>query len=103
MPVTSVALPHDTALYEDDAAISHDELTALALAADPSVPLSTDATPLDIGGGGGMEFLPGWYMPPVLRSSSRRWHRWAIIAVIVAFLAIDAFGLCSTYGPLTAA
>ena len=83
--------------------LSDDELTALALAADPDQPLDADAVPMDVGGSGGISFLPGWYMPPVLRSGNKRWHRWAVIAVILAFLAIDAFGLCSTYGPLTLA
>ena len=87
----------------DDAPLSDEELEALAMAADPTEALADDAVPLDLSSAGGIDFLPGWYMPPVLRSASRRWHRWAIVAVIVAFLAIDAFGLCSTFGPLTAA
>ncbi len=86
-----------------DRGFSDAELEALALAADPSEALAADAVPLDLSPRGALEFLPGWYMPPVVRSTSRRWHRWAIVAVIVAFLAIDAFGLCATFGPLTAA
>jgi hypothetical protein len=29
-----------------------------------------------------------------------RWWRWIAVAIIVAFLAIDAYGLCSTYGEI---
>ena len=36
-------------------------------------------------------------MSAVIRSSAR-WHRPLIFAVIAAFVIIDAFGLCSTYG-----
>lgn len=95
--------PETVAADGDDPAWTDEELTALALAADPEEALGADAVPVDLGMGGGVSFLPSWYMPPVIRSSSKRWHRWAVIAVIVAFLAIDAFGLCSTYGPLTLA
>jgi len=46
------------------------------------------------------QLLPQWYMPPPMAGalSARRWWRWVAIAIIVAFLAIDAYGLCSTYG-----
>jgi hypothetical protein len=44
--------------------------------------------------------LPSWYQPAPMR---RRvlltgWPRRVAILTIVAFIAIDAFGLCSTYG-----
>ena len=44
--------------------------------------------------------LPDWYMPaPAERTTPLpRWVRWVAIAIIAAFLAIDAVGLCSTYG-----
>lgn len=83
--------------------ISDEELTALALEADPTAPVPADAVPLELYTPGMPAFLPSWYMPPVMRYGSRRWHRWAIAAVIVAFITIDLFGLCSTYGPLSAA
>jgi hypothetical protein len=77
------------------------ELTALALEADPDAPLADDAVPLTgpfvIGGGA----LPLWYMPPVARRAKRRWTAPLVIAVIGAFLLIDAMGLCNTYGLLS--
>jgi hypothetical protein len=44
--------------------------------------------------------LPEWYQPAPMRR--RRlltgWQRHVVIGTVVAFIAIDAFGLCSTYG-----
>ncbi|MGH3600728.1 MAG: hypothetical protein ACRDQH_10690 [Pseudonocardiaceae bacterium] len=88
--------------FEDDT-ISEAELTELAMSADPTVPLAADAVPLDLHGDESAGFVPSWYMPPVMLRTSKRWHRWAIAAIIVAFITIDMFGLCSTYGPLRAA
>jgi hypothetical protein len=86
----------------DDAAFTA-ELTELALAADPSAPLPDDAVPLDLRPPSAGGLLPSWYMPPVmLRGSSRR-LRFVIGAIILAFITIELFGLCSTYGPLVAA
>jgi hypothetical protein len=77
------------------------ELTALALGTNTLEPLSDDAEqmmgPLVIGGGA----LPLWYMPPVVRRAQRRWAAPAVIAVVAAFLLIDAMGLCNTYGLLS--
>jgi hypothetical protein len=44
--------------------------------------------------------LPEWYMPaPMERTTPLpRWWRWVAIAIIAAFVAINAYGLCSTYG-----
>lgn len=86
-----------------DGEFSDDELTALALAADADKPLSPDAIPLDmyeaqLGG-----FLPDWYMPPVMARRVRRWRVPAVWVIIAAFLLVDAFGLCITYGQLVAA
>jgi hypothetical protein len=76
------------------------ELTALALAADPDVPLDEDAVPLtsygDQSGGG----LPEWYMPAVTARRGRRGRTAVVLAIVVAFLVIEAVGLCSTYGQL---
>jgi hypothetical protein len=33
----------------------------------------------------------------------RRWKRVVVLVVIVIFLAIDAYGLCNTYGSITIA
>lgn len=91
----------DSAVYElDDSPISDEELTALALAADPDAVAGNDAIPLrdpalgDIPG-----LLPAWYMPSATASRPLRgWRRRVVWLVVVSFLLINAYGLCSTYG-----
>jgi hypothetical protein len=78
--------------------ISDEELTALALAADPDEPLAADAVPLADYLAHVFDPLPGWYMAPVMARHSGRRRQMVILAVIGAFLLIEAFGLCSTYG-----
>ena len=78
--------------------ISDEELTALALAADPDEPLAADAVPLADYLADVFDPLPGWYMAPVMARHSGRRRQMVILAVIGAFLLIEAFGLCSTYG-----
>ena len=84
--------------------ISDDELTALALAADPDTPLPDDAVSFwDVAELQSKPLLPGWYMPAPLALGVRTrspWTRAIVLLLIVAFLAIDAYGLCSTYGPI---
>lgn len=84
-----------------DEPLTDAELTALALGTDPLEPLPDDTAamtgPLVIGGGA----LPLWYMPPVARRARRRWAAPVVIAVVAAFLLIDAMGLCNTYGLLS--
>jgi hypothetical protein len=81
--------------------MTDDELTALALAADVDAPIDREAIPLseylhanDDG------LLPDWYMPGPMPGARRLrgWRRRVAILVIVAFVLIDAYGLCSTYG-----
>jgi hypothetical protein len=84
-----------------DAPISDEELTALALAADADTPLPDDAVPLT--GDGGADLLPAWYMPaPAGGAWSARpaWLRWVVLLIVASFLAINAYGLCTTYGPV---
>jgi hypothetical protein len=82
---------------DDDAgSVSDAELTALALAADPATPLSKDATAWT--GATGAGGLPAWYMPRPTARSINGVARIAIVAVVVGFLIIDAFGLCITSG-----
>lgn len=83
----------------DEVVVTDDELTAMALAADPNQPLSNDALPIGVYFAQLPSPLPQWYMPPAMA----RHHRWwwpVVLGVAAAFLVIDAFGLCSTYGPL---
>jgi hypothetical protein len=79
-------------------AISDEELTAEALAAEPEA-LSDDAVPWS-GADGTIDLLPSWYMPAPMPGGRRLdgWRRRLALIVIVAFLAINAAGLCSTYG-----
>jgi hypothetical protein len=81
--------------------ISDEELTELALAADPDAPLSADAVPFHVHLAQFAAPLPLWYMPPVARSGGRRWKTPVVLAVVAAFLLIDALGLCNTYGVLS--
>ena len=86
-----------------DTSISDDELAALAMAADPDIALGVDATCLwDLQGFAPETNLPTWYMSaPMARTQVvRGWRRRAIVLVIAAFLTIDMYGLCNTYGDL---
>jgi hypothetical protein len=87
----------------DEGDFTDAELTILALAADPDQRVDPDAIPFTAGTAGGDKLLPSWYMPtPMARLRSRR--RTAVVVVIVlAFLLIEALGLCITYGQLVVA
>jgi hypothetical protein len=76
--------------------ISDDELTALAMAADPDAPIDDDATPWT-GDDGRSELLPAWYMPVAVTSGRRR-HRVVVAVIIGALLVVNGAGLCVTYG-----
>lgn len=82
---------------------SDEELTALALAADPDGPIAEGAVPIGIHLAQLGAALPLWYMPPAVRQGGRRWKAPFVIAVVAAFLLIDAAGLCNTYGILSLA
>lgn len=76
------------------------ELVELALAADPDVPLDPEAVPIGVYLGVQPGLLPDWYMPaPTLRRAGA-WRRPVVLAVVAAFVIIEALGLCSTFGPL---
>jgi hypothetical protein len=86
--------------WSDDEPISDDELTALALAADPGQPVDDDALPIDVYLRDTSSSLPQWYMAPVMARCTGRLGRAVILTVVSAFLLIEAFGLCSTYGQI---
>ncbi len=81
----------------DDEIISDEELTALALAADPGTEIDADAVPFVSTDGMGADLLPDWYMPaPSLRRSP---GRTAVLAsVAIALFVINVGGVCVTYG-----
>ena len=85
--------------------LTDEELTTLALAADPGAPPDPDAVPMEVylgSVGGAGPALPLWYMPPTVgRRRSRRWLVPVVLVIVGAFLLIDAFGLCNTYGILS--
>ena len=85
-----------------DGPITDDELAALALAADPDAEIPADAMPWNAFRSGEGP-LPDWYMPAPM-TGRRGWRPRAVAGVIIlAFLVINAFGLCITYGLLVPA
>ena len=82
--------------------LSDEELTTLALAADPHAPLDPDAVPWRAGMSQ-LGLLPDWYMPRPIALSRGRGTRLVIFGVVAGFLVIGAFGLCITSGFLSLA
>jgi hypothetical protein len=83
-----------------------DELTELALAADPDQPVDADAVPWRPNGPDGPDgpgLLPDWYMPGPVGRRRSRWQVAVVVVIIAAFLLINALGLCITYGHLVPA
>ncbi len=83
-----------------DVEISDEELTALALAADPDVALGDDAVPFgssDTTADPDHALLPAWYMPLGLRRADRT-RRFVIAGIIGALIVVNGAGLCVTYG-----
>ncbi|HEY4376595.1 MAG TPA: hypothetical protein VGM93_05530 [Acidimicrobiales bacterium] len=83
-------------------AITDEELTALALAADPHAALAGDAVSLwDANGATDPGLLPDWYMPTTGTGprTVRSWKKRAVLwTIVIALLLINAAGLCVTYG-----
>ncbi len=79
-----------------------EELTALALAADPDAPLDADAVPLATVTGESAEGpLPDWYMPAAAGGRLLTgWRRVPPLAIVASLLVINGCGLCITYGKL---
>ena len=84
--------------FEDAFPFSDEELSALALAAEPIATLDADAVPWGGGDARTPSLLPNWYMPSPSYHLRGRWTRAIVITLIVGFLVIDAFGLCITSG-----
>jgi hypothetical protein len=87
-------------------AVTDEELSALALEADPDVSVDDDAMCLwDVLSAHQGPVLPGWYMPapigtPHFSGWRRHLVRFNVGLIVAAFLAINAAGLCNTYGQL---
>ena len=78
--------------------ITDDELTALALAADPNAPLAADAVPLRLLNAEGEPLLPEWYMPASAGRVRRDWRSRVAISMAVGIVLINACGICITNG-----
>ena len=88
-------------MLEDLPPISDDELTSLALAADPDPVIHADAVPFAALHGEYGDLLPAWYMPaPCATGGSRRRNAMVATVVIASLLLVNALGLCVTYGRL---
>jgi hypothetical protein len=92
-----------TADLDGDGFFTEDELTALALAADPNGPIDADAIPVAEFLGQSEGLLPAWYMPSPMVRTGRPWRIPVVVAIVAAFVIIEAFGLCSTFGQLVPA
>ena len=79
------------------------ELTELALAADPDAPLGEDAVPLSVYLDQAPGLLPSWYMPSPMARPVKGWRIPVVVVIVAAFVIIEAFGLCSTFGQLVPA
>lgn len=99
--IASIEDPDTVGDPPTDTPLSDEELCRLALAADPTAPLSDDAIPwsLHLAEFAGAA-LPGWYMAPATARGGRRWRTPIVVTVISAFLLIEALGLCNTFGQL---
>lgn len=86
---------------ESSAPFTDEELSALALAAEPIISLPDDAVAWGGGDSRTPSLLPNWYMPAPSYHIRGRWTRTIVITLIVGFLVIDAFGLCITSGFLS--
>jgi hypothetical protein len=88
--------------------LTDDELCALALGADLDGPTDGEAVPMDeylaargTHAGGGL--LPTWYMPTPMSRIRPRWRTAVVLAIVAAFVLIEAAGLCSTFGQIVPA
>jgi hypothetical protein len=82
------------------APLTDEELTGLALAAEPGRPPAADAVPLASFLGEGPGLLPSWYMPSPMTRVRPRWRTPVVLVIVAAFVVIEAFGLCSTFGQI---
>ena len=82
----------------DDLELDDEELTALALAADPDQEVGPDAVPIDGRSSTTSGLLPEWYMPAPMSAGRSRARRVTLGLFGLALVVINAAGLCVTYG-----
>lgn len=82
---------------------SDEELTELALQADPRAPLDPHAVAWEGAILHRPGLLPDWYMPTPAASRRGRWPQSVVVLIVIGFLVIDGFGLCITSGFLSLA
>jgi hypothetical protein len=97
-----VGTQDDRWIGEDQACLSDEELTALALAADPDAPIDVGATPFTGSSSTSLGLLPSWYMPAIALGKAQRYWKVVVLVLVATLFAIEAAGLCSTYGQLVA-
>ena len=86
-----------------DLGFTEAELTELALSADPDAAMDEDAVPLSVYLGQSAGLLPHWYMPSPMARAGSRWRMPVVLVIVAAFVIIEAFGLCSTFGQIVPA
>jgi hypothetical protein len=74
-----------------------EELTVLALAADPDAPISDDAVPFGRPPTDGV-LLPEWYMPVPGSIRRTRPRVVAVVGIIASLIVVNGAGFCVTYG-----
>jgi hypothetical protein len=82
----------------DDDGVADDDLTALALAADPDPPDDPAAVPVSISTVATSGLLPEWYMPAPMSVGLGRARRLLLGGVVLILVVINGAGLCVTYG-----
>ena len=82
--------------------LTDEELSALALSADPDTPVAADAVPFwEVTATRTVGPLPEWYMPAAAGGRLLTgWRRVPPVLVVGSLLLINACGLCITYGKL---
>jgi len=94
------ARPDEHRLDDQSVPFSDAELTELALSDTRDVMVADDAVPLSVYLALAPGPLPSWYMPVATARPGKLWRLGVVLALVSAFVIIEAFGLCSTYGQL---
>jgi hypothetical protein len=80
--------------------LTDEELAAEAVAADPEPDLCGALPFATVTGDDTDAGLPAWYMPaPMVGARLFGWRRGVVYTFVFALLVIEAFGLCTTFGP----